>query len=124
MPIDYRLLLPDEYELARPLLGDALPNPSASALAGAFDADGHLVGVLALQLQWHMEPLTLSSPRVNYQRLKQILDLQLSLSGGGMYYAFTQSEAVMNMALAAGMVVEPMMVLKGVVKSGNERKAG
>src|SRR3990167_10998889 len=112
--MDYRLLLPSEYELARPLLGDALPNPSASALAGAFDGD-ILVGVLALQLQWHMEPLALSSPRVNYQRLKQILDLQLSLSGGGMYYAFTQSEAVMNMALAAGMVVEPMMVLKGVV---------
>src|SRR3990167_1185343 len=122
--MEYRLLLPSEYELARELLGDALPSPSASALAGAFDSDGHIAGVLALQLQWHMEPLALTSPRVNYQRLKQILDLQLSSSGGGVYYAFTQSEAVMNMALAAGMNVEPMMILKGVVKSGNERKAG
>ncbi len=113
----YRLLLPDEYELARPLLGAALPRPDVSAIAAAFDDEGHVVGVLVLQLQWHLEPLALTSARVNYQRLKEILDSQLSSAGGGCYYAFTSSERVMEMALASGMKVEPVMVLRGEVES-------
>lgn len=112
--MEYRLLLPDEYEQARTLLGDHLPSPETSAIAGAFK-DNVLIGVLVLQLQWHLEPLVLTDPSVNFLRLKQILDQGLRNSGGGTYYAFTSSESIMNLMLGSGMNVEPLMVLKGEV---------
>lgn len=114
--MEYRLLLPDEYEKARTLLGDHLPSPETSAIAGAFK-DNVLIGVLVLQLQWHLEPLVITDPSVNFLRLKQILDQGLRNSGGGTYYAFTSSEQVMNMALRSGMEVQPVMTLKGTVES-------
>lgn len=114
--MNYRLLLPDEYELARELLGDYLPRPEASAIAACFDDAGTLIAVLPLQLQWHMEPLVILDPRANFIRLKKLLDDGLRNSGGGSYYAFTSSEQVMNMGLRSGMEVEPAMILKGVVE--------
>ena len=115
--MNYRLLTPDEWPKLEPLFGDhPLPSPEASAIAVAEDDNQTIVGLLVLQLQWHLEPLVITNPQVNFLRLKSILDNQLQSIGGGCYYAFADTDKVARMAEHAGLAPQPMLVFKGDVQ--------
>ena len=112
----YRLLTPDEWPKLNGILPrEYIPSPETSVVAIAEDEDGTLVGVLPLQLQWHMEPLILLNPAVSFIRLKEILDNQLKNYPGSCYYAFIDSDKVARMAEKAGLKLQPTLVFQGYV---------
>ena len=116
MSLNYRLLLPDEYGRLTSLFnGNPLPHPEASCIAVAEDEQGNIQGFLVLQLQWHMEPLSILDPRVNFLRLKETLDNQLREFPGSCYYALIDSEKVAKMAELAGLKPQPVLAFKGEV---------
>ena len=112
----YRLLTPDEWpKLADILPREFIPSPETSFVAVAEDDNGSILGVLPLQLQWHMEPLVLLSPHVSFMALKETLDKQLANFPGSCYYAFVDNERVAAMAERAGLHAQPTLVFRGEV---------
>lgn len=115
MTIEYRLLTPPEWHRLNGVVPrDYIPSPETSVVAIA-EENGQIIGVLPLQLQWHMEPLVLLTPRASFVRLKEILDKQLENFPGSCYYAFVDSEKVAKMAELSGMKPQPTLVFKGEV---------
>ena len=112
----YRLLTPDEWPKLEPLFGDEpLPVPQTSVVAIAENEDDEILGVFVLQLQWHLEPLIIKNPKVNFLRLKEVLDNQLRPHGKCCYYSFVDDARVAKMAERAGLRAQPWLVFKGEV---------
>jgi hypothetical protein len=113
--LNYRLLTPDEWPKLKKLFGDnPLPNPVASVIAVAENDAGEIMGLLCLQIQWHMEPLIIpKGSKANFLRLKQVLDNQLPKDANACYYSFIVDDHMAVMAEHAGMKPEPFMVFKG-----------
>jgi hypothetical protein len=112
----YRLLTPDEWSRLETILPpEFIPAPETSIVSIAEDDDGKILGVLPLQLQWHLEPLVLLSPRVSFLALKKPLDIQLENFPGSCYYAFVSSGKVAQIAEKMGLKPQPVMVFKGEV---------
>jgi|SRR5262245_33876875 len=102
--ITYRLLDPSEYERLTTLLESKfIPSPAASAAAVAEDENHNIIGVLFFQLAMHMEPLVLSSPKVNFERLYSTLYNAFQDRKGLPFYCFTDQEIVGRMAEHVGM---------------------
>ena len=117
MPLTYRLLTPDEWPKLDALIPrEFIPSPETSLVAIAEDDSGRIRGQLTLQLQWHLEPLTIEHPSVNFLRLKETLDNQLRNFPGSCYYAFVDNERVAEMAELAGLAPMQTTVFRGEVK--------
>ena len=114
--MNYRLLLPEEWPRLEGLIpAEFIPSPQASFFAIAEDDSGQILGVLPLQLQWHMEPIVIKDRRVNFLRLKEVLDNQLRAHPGSCYYAFAETEQVGRMAELAGLNLMPYLTFRGGV---------
>jgi len=116
--ITYRMLEPSEYERLITLLESKfIPSPDASSAAIAEDENHNIVGVLFLQLAMHMEPLVLSSPKVNFERLYSTLYNAFQDKKGLSFYCFSDKEVVNRMAEHVGMTKTPYSgVYMGEVK--------
>ena len=104
------MLTPDEW----PRLGDIMrgreehvPSPQCSVAAIAEDAEGKIQGVWFLQMAFHMEPLVLNSPHINFLRLHETLEDSLAERKGLTYYAFSDIPLVERMAAKVGMTRLP-----------------
>ena len=112
----YRLLLPEEWDKLGELFEDIpVPNPAVSVMAVAENDKKEIVGLLCLQLQWHMEPLIVTQPDVDFTELKEVLDNQLRPNGYGCFYSFIDNEKIGRMVEDAGMQPQPVMVFRGEV---------
>ena len=57
----------------------------------------HIVGVLFFQLAFHLEPLVIEQPYVNFLRLQSVIE-EAAFAGNGKvpYYCFTDGNEKMN----------------------------
>lgn len=109
----YRLLTPGEWPRLENLIPpELIPSPETSVIAIAEDDDGRILGVLPLQLQWHMEPLFLFSPDISFSRLKEVLDNQLRDFPGSCYYTFVPNQQLAEIVGSAGMEFQPALVFR------------
>lgn len=113
MSITYRLLHSDEwYKLNSILDSKVIPHPDAASAAVAEDDEGKLLGVLFLQIALHMEPLVLSSPSVNFERLHDVLIDAVSTDKGLHIYCFSDKDVIDAMAKHVGMKQLPYKVFE------------
>lgn len=104
--ITYRLLPADEWYRLKDIYPEntAMPSPIAASAVVAEDGD-QLVGVLFVQLAFHMEPIVITDANVDFRRMVRLHDEQLKEAGGGRYYAFApeSNSKIGRMAEIAGM---------------------
>lgn len=87
--ITYRVLPADEWYKLSDIYPEDKPMPSPiTASAVVAEEDGKLVGVLFMQLAFHLEPIIITNANVDFRRLVALHDEQLKEAGGGGYYAF------------------------------------
>lgn len=107
----YRLLESNEWDKLNQLVDSThLPHPDTASAAVAEDEHGNIVGVLFLQLALHMEPLVLTSPKVSFERLHDVLYNAVQNDKGLRYYCFSDKEIVDKMAEHVGMHKLPYRV--------------
>jgi hypothetical protein len=84
--------------------GGIAPDPRCAFAAVAED-EGRIVGCLFFMAVWHMEPLWLESPRVNFSRLVDVLRENLTQFQGMRYYvaAPVDNPVIGGMASHVGM---------------------
>lgn len=117
--IDVRVLTPEEVESLRPLFEQQqaiFPNPSSSFAVGAVDAKGNIVAFLFFQLQVHAEPMKIDHPHeALFSRLIKVGEKTLvERCGPTLVYAFTPAGKVTQLAAAAGMQMEPWVVMSKI----------
>jgi len=112
--LNYRMLDPWEWDRLDPLVNGQgpIPDPKASVAAVAETEEGELVGVLFVQMVFHMEPLAIAPEHkgeVNFKRMQELLKEQL---GGAPYFAFSDSPVAGKMCKLVGMKQLPYRVWK------------
>lgn len=115
MAILYRILKAEEWDRLKEIVDPQfIPHVASAMAAVAEDSEtGKLAGVQFLQLAMHCEPLVLSSPKVMFSRLHQMLLAELRSkpeNKGLVLYAFPSSERVDKMAEYNGMKKLPYTV--------------
>lgn len=117
MSINYRILGPEEWEKLGAIMdAQFIPSSDAASAAVAEDETGAIVGVLFLQLALHMEPLVLTSPKVNFKRLHDTLYEAVEADKGLRLYCFSDIEMVDAMARLVGMEELPGRIFVQEVK--------
>ena len=118
----YRMLTPKEWPRIQPLveeLGEVPPQEQAEmGLAQAAVAEndaGQIIGVLFLQLAWHMEPMVIDPnerAHVNFKALGSTLDQYIEDTAAGPieYFVFSPNKKVGAMAKHGGMTQKPWRV--------------
>lgn len=115
--MNYRLLQEDEWDKLKALVPEQfIPSPETSGAAVAEDEQGNLLGVLFMQLVFHVEPLVLTTPQVSFARLYQTFMDNLQDQKGLKFYAFAATERVGQMAEHVGMKEMPYRIYEGEVK--------
>jgi hypothetical protein len=116
------MLQPSEWNRIQPLvekLGAVPPPQIAEAglahAAIAEDESGQILGVLFLQLAWHLEPLVIDPKersRVSFKALAETLDhyIEGTTLGPTEYYVFSPDKRVGAMAKLHGMAQKPWRV--------------
>lgn len=100
------MLPADEWYRLAAIYPEDKPMPSPiTASAVVAEEDSKLVGVLFMQLAFHMEPIIITNANVDFRRLVSLHDAQLKEAGGGGYYAFAPESngKIGRMAEIAGM---------------------
>ena len=116
---DIRVLTPEEVESLRPefdATNAIMPDPRNSFAVGAVDQNGKVVAFLFFQLQVHAEPMKIDHP---YERLFAPLvsaaeQELVRRCGPCLVYAFTPAGKVTKLAQAAGMQMEPWVVMSKI----------
>jgi len=109
--LTYRILDASEWDRLLPFLdSNFLPSPESSSAAIAEDEDGNIVGILFLQVVLHMEPLILTSPKVNFARLHDTLYNALGDRKGLKFYCFSDKDIIDGMVEHLGMKLLPYRV--------------
>ena len=99
----YRLLPPEEWNRLAPVValhGERLPSLESGTAAIAEDGDGNIQGVWFFQLAFHMEPLIIMNPYVNFLRLLETMEKPIA--PGTEYLAITKTDKTARMAHLAG----------------------
>lgn len=121
--LDVRVLTPEEVESLRPEFearGAIFPNPSSSYAVGAVDPDGKVTDWLFVQLQVHAEPMRLEHP-VLFKRVVATAERTLlERCGPCLVYTFTPAGKITQLAQAAGMQIEPWVVMSKIVATPPE----
>ena len=112
--INYRMLQPEEWPRLGSLVNGQgpVPSPETAIAAVAETEEGEVVGVLFVQMVFHMEPLAIHpdhTAEVNFKRMQELLKEQL---GGAPYFAFSDSPVVGKMCKHVGMKQLPYRVWK------------
>lgn len=112
MSIRYRILDASEWSRLDALVESKyIPASESCTAAVAEDEDtGALLGVQFIQLAMHIEPLVLSSPKVNFMRLHEVLLDTVRSNKGLVLYAFSTSPQIDRMAELNGMRKTPYSV--------------
>jgi hypothetical protein len=108
--LTYRILPPDEWAKLLPIMAGReqnIPSPHVATAAVAESETGEVIGVLFLQMAFHVEPLVLTSKHVSFLRLHGELMNALADRKGLKYYCFSDQEIVGRMAEKAGMTKLP-----------------
>lgn len=114
--MQYRLLDPSEWDRLKSIMDEKyIPHPDTAQVAISEDDNGNIVGALFLQLTFHMEPLVLLSPKVNFERLHDVLIDSVKENKGLHVYVFSDKEIVDKMAEHVGMTKLPFRVFEQVV---------
>lgn len=103
--MNYRLLPSTEWNRLISLFEGGemfLPPPESATAAVAEDDTGEIQGVLFLQIQLHMEPLIIRSPRVNFLKLQETLHNAVADKKGLTYLCLADDPRVERMAEIAG----------------------
>ena len=115
--LTYRLLRPEEWEKARPILksfGQNLPNPENSLLSVA--ENGQIQAIMCFHPVYHGEPLWIAK---EYRGMVDVTKLQESLTAvlpkGLEYYAFTPNRKMRWIAGKCHMKEMPWTIWKGIV---------
>ncbi len=107
----YRLLDASEWNRLDELMGkEFIPSPDVASVAVAEDESGKITGLLFVQLVFHMEPLVLTSPKVSFERLYNVLYDALKQHNGLRFYCFSESEIIDRMANHLGLELLPYKV--------------
>ena len=110
--ITYRMLTAEEWPALGPLVNGQgpIPSPEVAVAAVAETDEGEIVGVLFVQMVFHMEALT-SNPdytgKVSFKRMQELLEEQV---GTAPYFAFSDSPLVGKMCKLVGMKQLPYRV--------------
>jgi hypothetical protein len=117
--VDVRVLTQEEIESLRPefeAVGAIMPNPASSFAVGAVDASGKVIAFLFFQLQVHAEPMKIEHPHeALFKRLVDVGERTLEeRCGPCLVYAFTPAGKVTKLAQAAGMQLEPWVVMSKI----------
>lgn len=109
----YRLLEREEWDKLNMLLEPGfIPHPDTASVAIAEDESGNITGVLFLQLTLHMEPLVLTSPKVSFERLHDVLYDAVKERKGLRFYCFSDKPIIDKMAEHVGMTPLPYKVFQ------------
>lgn len=115
--MNYRLLEPSEWDRLKTIVDSKhIPHPDAGSAAVCEDDNGNIVGVLFLQIALHMEPLILTSPKVSFSRLHDVLYNAVKANKGLHFYAFSDKEIISKMAEHVGMKQLPYTIFEQEVK--------
>lgn len=118
--LDIRLLTPEEVETLRPIFAEQkaiFPNTQYAFFVGAVEPGGRVVAFLCFQLQLHAEPMHIEP---GYQRaFKRMIEVGeqtlLERVGPCLVYTFTPAGKITQLAQAAGMQMEPWVVMSKIV---------
>ncbi len=110
--MNYRLLDPKEWSRLDSLVNGQgpIPSPEAAVAAVAETDEGELVGVLFVQMVFHMEPLAISPEHkgvVSFKSLHGVLEEELD---GTPYFAFSDTPQVGKMCKLVGLKQLPYRV--------------
>ncbi len=109
--INYRMLTAEEWPTLDSLVNGQGPIPSPEvAVAAVAEDDGVVVGVLFVQMVYHMEPLAIHpdyTGKVNFKKLQEMLEEKV---GTAPYFAFSDSPVVGKMCKHVGMKQLPYRV--------------
>lgn len=110
--MNYRLLDPKEWGRLDALVNGQgpIPAPEAAVAAVAETDEGELVGVLFVQMTFHMEPLAIDPEHrgvVSFKSLHRVLEETLD---GTPYFAFSETPQVGKMCKLVGMQQLPYRV--------------
>lgn len=115
--MNYRLLDVSEWHRLQEIMDVAfIPHPDAASVAIAEDESGKIAGALFLQIALHMEPLVLTSPKVSFARLHDVIYDALKKDKGLRFYCFSDKEIVDRMAEHVGMTELPYKVFQKEVQ--------
>jgi hypothetical protein len=120
--LDVRVLTPDEVESLRSIFVEqraVFPNTDYSFIVGAVEPGGRVVAFLCFQLQLHAEPMHIEP---KYQHVfKRLIDVGektlLERVGPCLVYTFTPAGKITQLAQAAGMQMEPWVVMSKLVST-------
>ncbi len=118
----YRLLPAEEWDRLIPLFakyGQKVPPSPATGLpiaAAVAEDETGIRGCWFIQPAFHVEPLILDEPHVNFMRLFKVLMQALEGKQGLAYYGFTDREVTEGMGEHLGLVEMPWKVWKGEVR--------
>lgn len=116
--MQYRILDAEEWDRLKPLFSseDRIPRPELATCAVAADDDGEILGMVALQVQLHLEPLRILNPKVDFRRLfSTLMDALHENSHGLVYYACIKDPKVARIASIVGMEPIPYELWQGKV---------
>ncbi len=110
--MNYRMLTAEEWPSLDSLVNGQgpVPSPEVAVAAVAETDEGDIVGVLFVQMVFHMEPLAIHpdyTGKVNFKKMQEILEEQV---GTAPYYAFSDSPVVGKMCKHVGMKQLPYRV--------------
>jgi len=115
--ITYRWLEPQEVESLRAIFdvnGGELPDPKLSAIYGALNDEGKVVGFHVVQLVPHAEPMYVEPEyraKVNWREFQRGVE---SVMQGVEYYIFPSDDRVAKLCKRGGMEEVPMRAFRKV----------
>jgi hypothetical protein len=117
--VEYRFLVPEEFELLRPVFEEAggrLPAPAQAAIYAAI-RNNLIVGFHTVQLVPHAEPIWIAPEergRVSWRRLQE--GVESLFDTGGTYFAFSDNPRMEKLCYKAGMHKVPLQVWAKEIK--------
>lgn len=118
--LEVRVLTEDEVSSLQHIFMEQkaiFPNPQTSFFVGAVEPGGRVVAFLCFQLQLHAEPMHIEHgyERV-FSRLIEVGEkILLERVGPCLVYTFTPAGKITKLAQAAGMQIEPWVVMSKIV---------
>lgn len=118
--LEVRVLTEDEVNSLQHIFMEQkaiFPNPQTSFFVGAVEPGGRVVAFLCFQLQLHAEPMHIEHgyERV-FSRLVEVGEkILLERVGPCLVYTFTPAGKITKLAQAAGMQMEPWVVMSKIV---------
>lgn len=119
--ITYRWLEPQEVEGLRKVFeenGGELPDPRLSAIYGALNDEGRIVGFHCMVLVPHAEPMYIDPEyraKVSWREFQRGIESIFDAAQGGSYYIFPGDERIAKLCKRGGMEEVPLKAWRKTV---------